>query len=324
MSKWIYIGLLAVCAGCLGYRDNVVTVSDVDGSADHRIFRIGAATQIMLEPMLWRLEDLKLVDFDRPVTESFKGFLPPEFESVTLRMLHDGTAGLPRDFIDPMRISDLWAATAYVFAGSSLYRGFDRREDFVERLWEPRVRHAVARRDEGRSDMGYALLLMAICDRLGLSADELCQKYLVEPFGLKDTAFVATQGMRNRVTKACAGSVPYFLLRGMEVDDHRGEGEVSLYAEGMLSSAYDLLRICYVIMPHLDRAKHVLDERRISSGRTVWCRYGTVCGGNFFVGFDPEDSHAAVLLGNTTGNRSGVGLDLMENLVHPPETDDGR
>ena len=311
--------LLALCAGCFGFRDNIATVSDVDGSADHRIFRIGAATQIMMEPVLWRLEDRKLVDFDRPVTESFDGFLPPEFESVTLRMLHEGKSGLPRDLIDPMKLMDVWAAAKYVFVGSSISAAFDRREAFVARLWEPWVRNSVARREPGRSDAGYALMMMAICDRLGLTADALCQKHLVEPYGLKDTAFVAELGMRNRVTKACAGAVPYCLLRGMEISDHRGEGELSLYSEGMLSSAYDMLRVCFVIMPLLDRAKPLLDERVLPCGRRAWFRCGTVPGGNFFVGFEPQDSHAVVQLGNTTGISSRAGLELMENLVNPPQ-----
>ena len=311
--------LLALCAGCFGFRDDIATVTDVDGSADHRIFRIGVATQIVMEPVLWRLEDKKIVDFDRPVTESFKDFLPPEFESVTLRMLHEGKSGLPRDLIDPMKLMDVWAAAKYVFAGSNPYADFDRREAFVARLWEPWVRNCVARREPGRSDAGYALMMMAICDRLGLTADELCRKYLVEPYGLKDTAFVAELGMRNRVTKACAGAVPYVLLRGMEVDDHRGAGELSLYAEGLLSSSYDILRVCYVIMPLLDRAKPILDEHVLPCGRKVWYRCGTVPGGNAFVGFEPQDSHAVVLLGNTTGVSRKPGLELMENLVNPPQ-----
>ena len=319
MRRALVVSGLALCAGCLGFRDNVATVTDADGSADHRVFRIGAATQIMMEPVLWRLEDKKVIDFDRPVTEFFKGDLPPEFASVTLRMLHDGTSGMPRDILDPMRLGDVWATTRYLFAGGNPYGDFDRRERFVERLWEPAVRNALVRREPGRSDMGYALLLMAICDRLGQTADELCGKYLVEPFGLKDTAFVATQGMRGRVTKPCAGAIPYCLLRGMEVSDHRGEGEVTLYAEGMLSSCYDLLRVCYVIMPHLDRAKHILDERTLPCGRKVWCRFGTVPGGNFFVGFEPQDSHAVVVLGNTTGQRLADGLAVMEDLANPPE-----
>ena len=62
------LAALLLCGGCLSSRPESVEVADVDGSGDHRIFRIGALTQIMMEPVLWRLEDSKLVDFDRPVT----------------------------------------------------------------------------------------------------------------------------------------------------------------------------------------------------------------------------------------------------------------
>lgn len=313
------ISLLAVCAGCFGLRDDLVTATDVDGSSDHRVFRIGGLTQVMMEPVFWRLEDRKIVDFDRPVTEFLKDDLPPEFASVTLRMLHDGTSGMPREFLDPYKLGDVWNAASFLFAGMNPYDGMDRRADFLDRLWTPGVRHAVSRRRPGRSDPGYALLLMAICDRLGKTADELCQEHLIEPYGLKDTGFVATQSMRMRLTESCAGAIPYCLPRGVTIDDRRGTGEVSLYAFGMLSSPSDVLRVCYVIKPLLDRAKGVLDARRCSDGRTVWCRSGTVLGGNYFAGFDPDHSRVVVILGNETGQRLKRGLELMDDLAHPPE-----
>ena len=84
----------ALC-GCLSSR--VERVVGVDGSGDHRVFRLGAVTRLMMEPVLWRLEDTEKINFDRPVGLYFKDPLPPEFEKVTLRMLHDGKTGLPRD-----------------------------------------------------------------------------------------------------------------------------------------------------------------------------------------------------------------------------------
>lgn len=322
MRKGIGAVALMLCAGCLGFSDNLAKVVDTDGSGDHRIFRIGSVTRIMMEPVLWKLEDLKIVDFDRPVTEYFNGSLPPEFESVTLRMLHDNQSGLPLCLIDPYSLGDIATLARFAVLGDSLYADFNAREAFVERLWNRHYRQDVKKREPRQSDMGYALLWMAICDRLGKGPDELCEKYLIEPYGLKDTSFVPLPGMRNRITKPCAGSFPWPLFAGQEIADHRGEGETALFSGGMLSSASDILRVCFVIMPHLDRAKAMLETAELDCGHTVWYLSGTVPGGHAFVGFDPEGKHAVAILENATRFGAGEGLELLENLANPPKEED--
>ena len=321
-TKLLASSVLLLCVGCLGLRDNIVVATDVDGSSDHRLFRIGAATRVMMEPVLCRLEDRELIDFDASVMTYFNGDLPPEFKDVTLRMLHDNESGLPLDLLDPLCLGDLCEIGLGAVWGTNPHRAYNRREAFVERLWDVRFRKAVARRKPRPSDVGYALMMMAICDRLGLSLDELCEKYLIEPYGLKDTAFVATQGMRNRLTRPCAGWLPWLRFAGDEIADHRGEGEVSLYGAGMLSSPSDILRVCYVILPHLDRAKGIFEERELDCGRKVrYCIAGTA-GGRVFIGFEPEDKHVTVIVRNDTGFALTDGFELMDNLVNPPVEDE--
>lgn len=314
--------LVAACAlvlsGCLGPRDGVVSVTDVDGSADHRIFRLGAATRLMLEPVLWRLEDRKIIDFDRPVTEYFKDKLPPEYETVTLRMLHDNESGLPLNLIDAWSLGGMGELFGCAAFGDELYRGFNSRESFVERLWDIRFRKAVERREPQPSNVGFALLMMAICDRTGATMDWLCERYLIRPYGLKDTSFVPRQGVRGRLTRSVAGSLPWFRFAGSDIPDHRGEGEVKLFSGGMLSSPSDILKVAFVILPHLDRAKALFETREIC-GRTVsYIRAGTL-GGRIFIGFEPQDAHVALLLRNDTGLALSDGFELMENLINPPQ-----
>lgn len=318
LKRILLVSLLTALAGCLGLRESVVEVVDVDGSSDHRLFRLGAATRVMLEPVLWRLEDRKLIDFDRSVADYFKGELPPEYADVTLRMLHDNQSGLPRTLIDPLALPDLGETCWQLTFGGNPTRVYDRRDAFVERLWDIRFRKAVARRRPQISDVGYALMTMAICDHLGQTLDELCDAYLVEPYGLKDTAFVATQGMRARLTKSCAGSLPLVLWRGAEVADGRGEGEIPLFSGGMLSSPSDILKVCYVILPHLDRAKGIFEETTLPCGRTVSFCLAETAGGRIFVGFEKEDAHVALIVRNDTGFALKEGFDLMENMVNPP------
>lgn len=314
------LSLVALLGGCLGLRDNIVTVTDVDGSSDHRVFRLGGATRVMMEPVLWRLEDREFIDFDRPVTAYFKGKLPPEFETVTLRMLHDNESGLPGDLVDAWSLGgmdDLFRGAAF---GADPQRAFGAREAFVERLWDLRLRKAVERREPQRSDVGYALMMMAICDRLGQTLDELCERYLVEPYGLKDTAFVATLGMRSRLTTPCAGFRPWFCFAGSEIADHRGESEFGLFSGGMLSSPSDILRVAFVILPHLDRAKGVFEEDEVCGRKVLVCRAGT-SGGRIFLGFEPQDRHVALVLRNDTGSAISDGYELMENLINPPDAE---
>jgi len=317
-SSFVWFGVLASCllSGCLAYRDNVVTVRDAVGSSDHRIFRIGSATKLMMEPVLWKLEDTGKVNFDRPVTDYFRDPLPPEFGRITLRQLHDNKTGFPREFLSPWSLGDLDDALSCGLMGTHLYRKFDARKDFVRCLWTEDVRAAVRKGGSEYSNMGYALMMMAILDVTGQSLEELCQEHLVKPYGLKDTTFAPGPGMLNRLTPACAGHLPWLYPAGMEVPDHRG-GDVLMCAGGMLSSASDMLRVAYVILPHLDRSKGILCKHRLDCGRTVYYRSGMVYGGHSFVGFDPQAKRAVVVLKNVTCWDNDEGFDLMESLIAP-------
>lgn len=304
-------------AGCLTWGEGPVTVRDVDGSSDHRIFRIGALTKVMMEPVLWRLEDSRRIDFDRPVGEFIPESLPPEFDRITLRDLHENRAGLPMSFATAWRLGDWPYAVGNVLFGTGRYARFDTRAEFFYRLWMPDVRRRVARGEAVPSDMGYALMMMAIVGRLGETPEELCRKYLVEPYGLKDTSFNPPSAAdAARLTPPCAGTEPWLWLRGMAVRETR-DGEISGLVGGLCSSASDVLRVAYVILPHLDRAKAQLESHRYDFGRTVWYQTGTTGGGYGFIGFDPVDRRAVVILRNATDRGSEEGLELMEGLTRP-------
>ena len=318
MRNVLLASALALLSGCLGLRENVISATDVDGSSDHRIFRIGALTKVMLEPVLWRLEDRHLIDFDRPVTDYFKDRLPPEFETVTLRMLHDNQSGLPLDLLDPWCLGDMGACWTRLAFGADACRWHADREAMVARLWDVRFRKTVERREPQPSDVGYALMMMAICDHLGRTLDDLCEEHIIAPYGLTDTAFVPTAGMRTRLTRACAGGLPLFRFAGSEIDDHRGTNETALFSGGMVSSPYDILRVAYVIQPHLDRAKGLFEEHEVDGGRKVWVLTANTYGGRAFIGFDPEDGHVVLIVRNDTGFRLKEGFELMQNLIHPP------
>lgn len=308
-----YLLCLTVGCGCVAFRDNLARVSDLDGSNDHRIFRIGSVTKLMMEPALWQIEDAERVNFDRPVSLYLKDSLPPEFDRVTLRMLHDNTSGLPLDFVDPWCLGDIFDALNCGLLGTDVGVRYNLRANFVRKLWDPRVRGAVRRGEPCYSNAGYALMMMAIVDELGETPEQLLQRYVVRPYGLKDTSFSVHPDMVPRLTKACAGHLPWLYLPGMEVPEHR-EGDVRTLYGGLLSSASDILKVCYVLMPHLDRARGLLSERRLPRGRKILYCTGMAFGGHAFVGFDPKLQHAAVVLENVTCWDTQEGFELFESL----------
>lgn len=297
--QWTFFGVFLTLSfgGC--YSNRVVTVRGTDVSSDHQIFRIASLTKLMMEPVLWKLEDTQVIDFDRPVTDYFKDPLPPEFKQVTLRDLHDNKSGLPREFIDPWCLGDVYSAFKCGFVGSNIYEGFDTRREFVRKLWRPQTRSALRHDGARYSNMGYALMMMAITDATGRSIQDLCEKELVRPLGLKDTTFVPNEDQLARLTPACAGHLPWFRFEGQLVPDHR-DGEVTLLTGGMLSSAADLLTVARLMQPQLNRAKGLLEEKTLPSGHHVLYRCGMIYGGNAFLGFDLEDHRIAVILKNVT------------------------
>ena len=312
IERYLTVAWLIFAGGCVS--DRVVELKAIDGSNDHRIFRIASLTKLMMEPVLWKLEDTHKIDFDCSVRRYFHDDLPEEYEQVTLRMLHDNRSGLPREFIDPWCLGDVYSAFKCGCVGSNLYEGFDTREEFVGKLRTVWVREMVRRGEPEYSNMGYALMMMAICDYLKTDPQHLIEEYLIKPYGLKDTSFVVTDGMKSRLTPCCAGHLPWWRFKGMEVPDHR-EGVVTLYTGGMLSSASDLLKIGFVLLPHLDRASGLLKEHRYSAAHTILYRTGMIYGGHAFIGFDRKNGRVGVILRNETCWPNDDGLELMEDVV---------
>ncbi|MBO7684307.1 MAG: serine hydrolase [Kiritimatiellae bacterium] len=309
-SVCAWLAALLLCGGCLAPRPASVEVADVDGSGDHRIFRIGALTQVMMEPVLWRLEDSKAVNFDLPVASCVRERLPPEFDGITLRQLHEGKTGLPRT------LNDLWRLDEVFLADTDAPARAATRAAFARSLWDARARVALRRDGPGRSDVGYALLLMAVCDVTGRTLDDLCREHLVEPYGLRDTSFSMPPGMATRL----AAPRPSLLRRMLFIPgpDAAQVDETTRFAGGMFSSAHDVLRVCYVVLPHIGRMRQMLDERTLPCGRKVLCRTGSGGGCKAFVGFDAKDRRAALLLRNHGGSPLSDGLDMMERLLNPP------
>ena len=241
--------LAALATGCVGWPmfgddADAITVTDVDGSNDHRIFRVGALTPVLLEPVVWRLVDSKKIDLEWSLSDCLTALpIPEEHRGLTLRALLAGEdADLP-------------------------------------------------------ADDAYALFWLAVSERLGMSPDELLGEYLVKPYGLQDTSFEPVPSRRSR------------LVRAEKVEDETLTW-TQLFSEGLLTSPHDVLRVAYVMLPHVAaRSRARLQASTLLCGNEIFYALWESSDGAAFLGFDVESKR--VILRLTTASE----IDLPAILV---------
>lgn len=324
MRRFLVILISLAVVGCASYRENLHLVTAVNGSNDHRIFRIASLTKLMMIPVIDSLEADALICLDDPVTEYFKSPLPVEYKDVTLRDLYENKSGMCREFLDNLSLADVFEAFHCGFAGIDIYRNFGRREDFVSYIHRPRNRVDVKKKVPQYSNMGFALLMMAITDKLDVTIEELCEERLVKRFGLVDTSFEPSEGMKERLTMACAGHLPWLYRKGSPCPDHQLL-DVAKYTGGLKSSASDMLKVFNSLWPMIDEMKietrsdgelaGLFKVKKLDSGRKIAYRQGMIYGGNSFVGFDPVDHNIVIILKNVTCWPSNEGFKYMNSII---------
>ena len=293
----------------------------------HTLFRIASLSKVFLHPVLLNLHAEGRLNLDRPVTAYAKLDLPPEYGAVTLRDLLLNRSGLPREFILRWEPFDMLVAFSCGFFGTHIYAAFDTRERFARMAWRPWWRHAVRARREIYSNVGFGLLGMAVEDALGKPLEAVLRDELTGPRHLADTTYEPTGDQTNRLTRACAGHLPWLVRRRQEVPDHR-LGDALRATGGLFSSAADCAALFASYWPLIDAQ---LREREIAScpdeavfgllrvhvqpsGRRVLYRAGMIYGGASFVGFDPGTRTVVVILRNVTSWPDKRGFAVMEAL----------
>lgn len=315
------------CAVALVLSNRVVFASA--GSADeHSIFRIASLSKLFLHPILLKLHDERRLDLDRPVLSVSTLNLPPEYGCVTLRDLLLNRSGLPREFIVRWEPFDMITAFSCGFFGTHVYATFDTRESFAKMTWRPWWRHAIKARRELYSNVGFGLLGTAVEDALGLSLEEILRQELTTPLGLNDTTYEPLDAQTNRLTRACAGHLPWLIRRRHDVPDHR-LGDALRATGGLFSSAADCATAFAAYWPVIDaqmREREIsayadedvfglLRVKVLASGRRILYRSGMIYGGASFVGFDPETRAIVIILRNVTSWPDNRGFAVMERLL---------
>ena len=268
--------VLTLCT--LSAMSESVTVTEIDGSGDHRIFCVGALTRVLLEPVVWRLADTGRIDLNAAVTDCLTTPIPPEYERLTLRDLHAGQAALPDD--------------AQPISGETPHAAL------VRCLWSLRTRVDFAFGSPRPSKVASALFWVAVSERLGLTLDQLLTTYLVEPYGLKDTSFLPVEARQGRM-----------------VASNRSRSLPSLCSDGLLSSPHDILRLAHVMLPHLARARAWLRTDSLLCGHAIAYAFGeTPDDGAAFLGFDHETRRTVLRLSASERFALSEALGLMESL----------
>ena len=297
------------------------------GADEHSLYRIASLSKMFLYPILFQLHADGRLDLDRPVAAYSKLKLPPECARVTLRDLLENRSGLPREFLTPWNPVDMWTAFHCGFVGSHIYAEFDEREEFAREMWRSKWRAALRKGGNVYSNMGFGLLGMAVEDALGRDLETILAEELTRPRGLTDTTYFPQGDQTNRLTRACAGHLPWLVRRRHEVPDHR-LGDALRSTGGLFSSAADCLaffRSCWPLVDayikdrplesYPDEAVYgLLRVHVLPNGRRVVYRAGMIYGGASFVGYDPVSRTLVVILRNVTSWPDRRGFDVMERL----------
>lgn len=294
---------------------------------EHSLFRLASLTKLFLHPIVLDFDAKGLVELDRPVTAYSKLDLPPEYGAVTLRDLLENRSGLPREFMIPGDPWDTWLFFHCGFTGSHIYTDFDTREKFEKKAWRPWWRRCLRHKREIYSNVGFGLLGMVLEDARGQSLETLLREGLVRPSGLMDTTFEPEPHYTNRLTRACAGQIPWTTGRGCDVPDNR-LGSALRATGGGFSSISDCARFFSSYWAILDanmRERSIdayeddavfglLRVKILPSGRRVLYRSGMIYGGSSFVGFDPVDRSIVIILRNVTSWPDTRGFVVLETL----------
>ena len=297
------------------------------GADEHSLYRIASLSKLFLSPVLLQLHAKGRLDLDRPVSVYSKLKLPPECARVTLRDLLENQSGLPREFLTPWNPVDMWTAFSCGFVGSHIYAEFDEREEFAREMWRSKWRVALRKGGNVYSNMGFGLLGMTVEDALGRDLETILREELTGPRKFADTTYFPHGDQTNRLTRACAGHLPWFVRRRHEVPDHR-LGDALRATGGLFSSASDCLaffRSCWPLVDaHIkdrplescpDEAVYgLLRVHVLPNGRRVAYRAGMIYGGASFVGYDPSARTLVVILRNVTSWPDWRGFDVMERL----------
>ena len=277
---------------------------------EHALYRIGSLTKLFVAAAADRLAARGALDLDVPVVRASRYALAPEYGGVSLRDLMEHRSGMPRDFLNPWNPLDWHVALMSGLAGSHLYAAFDGKQGFEAECNASRTLAFLRDRVPRYSNVGFALFAATLEDATCLSVEELLQNEVVRPQGLEDTTFAPDALQSARLTKPCAGKLPWLVRKGAAVPTHQ-LGTALVGMGGLYSSVSDCAKF-------LSRPGNLkpgrMRERTLPSGRKASYRFGMIYGGASFVCRDEGGDALLVILRNVTSWPASEDYELADRL----------
>lgn len=302
-----------------------------DGKPDaDTLFAIGSLSKGFLGAITELLVDEGVLSWD----DTLSDLLPPatplsaDARKITLLQLATHMSGLPRQ---PFNTTTLQQFVQYLFSGQSFYRQFNRKfvldylaEFDASNAGEPQY-----------SNIGYGLIGYILELHTGLSVDELLEKKLTSPLGLKCTGYAADK-LPCYSTRAHghAGDQPKFIPRGKAVPDwqftnfmrgsaglHSNARDLLIFAAAHLkgdetrfnATLADTLKVRYHRPKEAAAVAWIADD---IDGQRINYQIGLVAGYTSYIGIDAERKTAVVVLQNSFNWSNGVGHKLLLRLAH--------
>jgi CubicO group peptidase (beta-lactamase class C family) len=201
------------------------------------VFQVGSLSKGFLSALLEMLIEEGVFSWDDTLEDLFPSHSDISFQakSITLLELATHTSGLPRQIFDLPQLSRF---ANFLFTGDNIYRNLDQAAIFSY-LQDPSIHQ---RGQVQYSNIGYALIGLAIESRTSQNVDDLIERRLLAPLGLTATKFDADRlpaGIRR--AHGHAGDQPKFVRRGTPIQDWEFDRALRSSA-GAFSNARDLLR----------------------------------------------------------------------------------
>jgi serine-type D-Ala-D-Ala carboxypeptidase/endopeptidase len=297
------------------------------------VFEIGSITKVFTALLLANMARRGEVGLDDPVSRHLPGdFKVPlrDGREISLADLATHTSGLPRW---PLVPGDSRPSQAAIDAAARI-----SPQDFKAWLADLRLpQNPPAAGAWWYSNVGYALLGMALAHRADRSFEALLQARVIDPVKLQDTTFYPTPEMKPRMAEGHdpdLNPLPPF------------EAGIFMAAGGLRSTLRDLSRFAAAILPG-SRSRIARDEELLltvrrearwlggkqalgwevldAPGGAFVCKDGVTFGQTASMVFDPDRHIAVVALSNThpdlrnsTLSGGGVGAaDIARHLLRP-------
>jgi CubicO group peptidase (beta-lactamase class C family) len=303
--------------------------------AGDTIFQLGSVSKVFIAALLAVLVDEGVLDYEDSVRSILPADVPvrPEVGKLTLYELATHTAGFPRE---PISIRQLQNFIAYAFTGHDVYAHITK-PFLYSYLRTCHIKRKEKRRYE-YSNIGCGLLAHLIEVKTGRRLSQLLEEKICRPLNMRDTTFILTAEQERRLAIGHAGSQPRFMRRGSRIMPWN-TGEIMRPCACLYSTVNDLM---IFTQASLGMLHHRLEPVLASTLRTqlngttadvalgwqidyvgkqrvkIIFKYGVISGYHGYVGMNPNDRIAVVVLCNTFSLEDEIGHNLLLRLSERP------